>query len=421
MKLLALFASIALLCSMTSAYAQSELLPKRVGALIYGYRSYFPQTARYGASGQKEGLGDLFNSNFSGNNLLTGKAGGDLRRLAEELQNFDPHDADDKDSILSRLNLGTLRGNVNAKVSAQVFGLAYGLSKNITGFAAIPLIKARVDTKLYFEGTNNAPQLKEELGDLAFEELKDGLDKAASVSTEDIEAAFAEAGYRPIGTWSKSGVGDLRFGARGAKSFRVGGDTSHNLGSSVTAYIPTGYTEKPDLLTDVNFGKGYYALGLGLSEQIVCHKYYRLLFGGEYTLNSDSKTKKRVPRDHEALVDEDRTTEVHLNPGDDTDIYTGAGFVYAGVGTAFRLGQTRHLADRYGGRMDGNYEQLSRNSDAIVYYYELSTSFNTIDAYQQGHFFYPFTTELLYHSPYEAKNAPDNKYFQLTLTGFFKT
>ena len=66
-----------------------DLLPQGVGLYQYGYRSYAQQIETYDGSGAKVPLANQFAKPLDGPNLLGGKGGADLQRLAEELKKFD--------------------------------------------------------------------------------------------------------------------------------------------------------------------------------------------------------------------------------------------------------------------------------------------------------------------------------------------
>src|SRR5690606_33098541 len=115
-----------------------------------------------------------------------------------------------------------LRGDVQAEVQAHIFGLAFGFTDWLTVFGGIPYIEASVDTQLYFDGGNNADQIKSLLGDIAYDQLKAGLDQARALNATQVIGQIEAAGYEPFDHWEHQGVGDARLGAKTGFTRRFG-------------------------------------------------------------------------------------------------------------------------------------------------------------------------------------------------------
>ncbi len=400
-------------------FSQSELLPQGVGIFQYGYRSYTLQVAEFNEKGNLVSLGDRFNKELKGEKLLEDQ--GDLGRLAKEIAQFD-NNAVGEGSLVRMLDLGTLQGQVESNISAQIFGLAYGVLPYFTFFMGFPYISANVKTKIELSGNNTALQVKDRLGELGFEELNDGLIRASRLSTETIKNSFIEKGYAPIDYWEEKNYGDLRMGGR--SGFDVNSnDGDYLFGTTVASYfsIPTGYQENPDILTDVSFGSGYSSFNLGLLPKMTLMGFFSVGVEGNYGLNFPAQLQKRVPEEDEETVDASRKTKVTMTPGNDWDVNSQLGASISFIEAGYKFGKKTHLEDAYSGTLAGNYKALSEDSDKEQVYQELSIAFSTIKAFRQKKFFYPFVFKILEHRPLMAKNYQDELYYEFTFSGFFST
>ena len=121
---------------------------------------------------------------FNAAKMASGAAGADLKRLYDELKKYDSENTGSK-GIADQMDFGHLRGNVNSQIQAKFVGGAYGISKRWNIFVGVPFIQASVDADLAYDGQNNAQAVKNRLGNVAFQEIKDGLDKASRLSAQD--------------------------------------------------------------------------------------------------------------------------------------------------------------------------------------------------------------------------------------------
>lgn len=415
---LAIFAIACALVAETSL-GQALNLPKGIGIYGYGYRHYEPQTHKYNNEGSLEPLGAPFSKEFKGRNLLDGAGGADLKRLANELRKFDGN-SNSPDSLLNSIDLGTLNADVTGKISAQAFALGYGVTDYLTLFTSIPWVEASVDTSLSFSGPNNAQFIKQRLGDVAFDELKTGLDTASAISAEEISDSITGLGYADPSHWEYSGLGDIDVGSilSYVKPIRRRMTAVQTLKTTLT--LPTGYYEDPGILTDVSIGRGYYLL---------TNQYLQTLQFGNFWAQGDvafgyglpTKKQKRVPEEDEALVDQEREVEVTLQPGSDIGYGGTVGYAPGWLRFAYRLGVNRHLRDHYSGSLPGNYDKLSEDSSTYQFYQEPTVTIDTVRLYEKKRFLVPFIAGLKAHLPIQAKNSLNERYYELSVSSFFNT
>jgi len=412
--------SLAYVVLHSDSLVAQDSLPQGIGLYQLGQRSFSEQLFSYDGQGEKVELGAQFNKQFNGQTMLSGSAGAELKRLAEELAKYEGQNPQSA-GLIDRLNLGAMSGDVKANITARFFGLGYGLSDTVTLFFGVPYIDASVKSELTFNGENNAQAIKNELGDLAYDELKEGLDKASQLNAQQIRQNILDAGFSPFESWEHKGYGDLRLGAKVAFAQRPAKGLKLVSILTPTLEVPTGYTENPDLLTDVSFGKGYYALGLNVEERLIIARSFWVGLDGSFTENFATKIDKRVPEGNESLPKADRKVSTNYQPGDDVDTAASVGLNLGVVSAAYRAGVKRHFSDSYSGTLAGNYKLLARDSSSYQMYQQVKLTFSTADAYKRKSFPIPLMISLGANQPVAAKNSSDETYYEITFASFFST
>lgn len=402
------------------ALARPDVLPKGVGAFQLGMRTYVNQSSSYNAQGQLVPNGEPLSNNFNGKSLLEGKGGDDLKKLAEYLQKYDSY-SPAEDSLINQLNFGQMRGDVSGKIQGQFVGGAYGITNKFALFLGVPFISAEVNTKITFTGSNNAPNIKERLGEAAFDELQSGLDKAAAINAEQVIQSIESNGYQPIQKWKHSGMGDMLTGSTYGDYFKLSRSSTLDYVWQSTLYIPTGYVERPDILTDVSTGKGYYGWQNKLTPIYNYRNFVELGGWGLVQYNLPTSVDKRVPLENEALVEAERTRSVSLTPGMDFELGTTAGLRGDWMRASYRFAQMFHSEDRYSdGGIEGNYSALGAKSESSQLYHEATIGLDTTKAFAKKAAWIPVIVTLTAHQALQAKNTLDDRYFELGLIGFFK-
>lgn len=408
-------------CLSTPVFAKSipGLLPPGIGLYQLGYRSFYDVTQKFDERGIPVALGEGFSRELSGPEMLSGKQGAELQKLSTVLQEFEGGDSG-PGTLTGDLYLGRVRGDVRVTVDTKILGLGFGVLPNLTIFAGIPFVRARVQTNVSLTGENNAQATLDKIGDVAFPELKDGLTEASQLSAEVIKNTFTELGYRPIEEWSYEGVGDLRIGAKTATVRPI--NKTMNLVSTITGRVdvPTGYVERADTLTDIGFGRGYYSLNLSTENSL---NFPSITLGNDlmYAFNMNAKLEKRVPVGLEATIPSERTAKINMNPGDDTEVGFFIGGTWPWVSSRYRVAWGRHFSDSYTGPIEGNYINLSEFSDNWKMSHEISVSYDTARAYAEGKFGFPLIVTAAVSTVIQGRNTADQNYFEISLVSFFST
>lgn len=396
------------------------MLPQGIGIYGLGIRRYMPTTEHYNANGQKEKLGAPFSQDFTGENLLDGAGGSDLQDLAQQLKKFDANNSS-ADSLLNTLKLGKLDLDVKGQVDVKGFGLGYGFSKYITGFVLVPWVTASTDVKVNYVNNNNVDLIRQRVGDLAFEDLKSGFDRAANISSQTIVDSITTLGYKELDHWEYQGLGDIYTGGMFSTQVRLARDLKmiHTIRS--TLLIPTGYYDDPDILNDISVGRGYYVFANEYLPSLVFADQFQVGGAIAYGYGLPTQVEKRVPENNEGLVASDRKENVHLTPGSDLGYSATVGYVPFFVKPRYTIGVSRHTRDSYSGSLEGNYGKLSEGSNSYQLYHEPSLEIETATLYQKGKFPIPMLAMLRGHFISDAKNSMDEKYIDLGIASFFST
>lgn len=382
---------------------------------VYGYRQYNPVTTQYDQNGLRRSIVDPFRLKLNGQGIIDGKGGSDLQRLGREISKYDSRGQ--QGGVIDRLKLGEVRAEGKATVKAQYLALGYGWSPKLTFFGILPYVDARTDVQLAWAGENNALLIKQELGELAFDELKQALDRASRISLQDIEQAMADKGYKPVRTWSHQGVGDLQLGARTAYSYDMNRHVNYSLALTGAWGIPTGYADDPDVLTDFSFGDEVHTLLADADNQLQVGPAF-IGVDPSIKIGIPGQVQRRVPVYDETLVDADRKASVVLMPGPTvgTTFYVGAGTKL--LRATYRLGSSYHTRDQYSGSLSGNYKALADGSESQTNYHELGLRVSTIDAYMEKKFFMPAIINFTAHQDMKGKNSKELQYFELAIGSF---
>lgn len=405
-----------------TARAQIGLLPKGAGIINYTTRGYYSQSEQFGDSmSSRTGLGHLFETRFNGENMLEGLNGPELKLLAETLRRYDQTASAGGTPLLGKIDLGTLYGDVTADVKAEIFSLAYGVRPWLTAFVAVPRVTMTTSTSLRFvrDPAGSADSIRDALGDFAYQDLQDGLQRAANMGVADVEQNFASLDYDPVNKWSGQSMGDLRVGAQtasGSYGPQENGAAGFYRGLVV---VPTGTQDDPDAMTDIATSPGYY--GVNFNTQQV-YKFPGGIYAGgslEYQYNLDAIVTRRIPEGNERAIDPARTRDVRINPGDDVEAALMLGYAGDKVNASLRVADKRHYNDKYEGSLEGNYILVGDESDTRLGYVQAGIGFTTTNLFQRGEFIYPMMIDIGYNHPLYGIHSTDERFYSVAITGFF--
>jgi hypothetical protein len=420
-----IFAAL-LMMTLVPCTAIAQLLPEGVGAYSLGVRQFTGDPSYFDGTGSVRDLGSRFNQDFTSDQMASGANGADLQKLYRGLKQYDAQSADATSggapgtNIADQLNFGKLRGTVKADVQAKYMAMAYGATPKWTVFFGIPFVTAKVDTSLAYSGRNNAQDVQQKLGDLAFEELQAGLAQASALSASTVKSKIEnEFGYASLDHWSYKGLGDIFIGGRTEYLLPNVHATKNTLLAAYQVDLPTGHADDPDILTDTPIGKGYYATGATLSPRCTLDSAF---LGGEFGLSYGfaRKTKRRIPLDNETLIAANRKADVQWQPGQDEKFAGILGLEGQAVQAQYKIGGTIHTRDHYRGSLPGNYAALEGPSANQTRYHEATIQYSTVKSYAARKFAIPFILGLTAHDTLSGLNTNNVRYFELSVMSFFK-
>lgn len=416
--------SFFLLCALPLA-AQAQyagVVPEGVLAVIGGYRYFSDQGSTWNANGKKIPMTSSNQIKFDGESLLRGDGGVKLKSLAEEIKRYDPA-SNQPSSLLKRLNLGTLNVGGKKNFNVQYFGLALGLPRNQTLYVVAPLVDLQVKTTFSFDGINNATAIRDELGSLAFKELKDGLDKAAAIRAADVKASIESEEYTGVDSWRYKNWADLIFGYVTDLIAPANGESQSpdfSLQAELFTSAPTGHVDNPDILSDASIGTGAWGFGLGLTPRLKCSDF---AIGMETNATAYVPTKRvmRVPYEDEAIVAASRRTSVNVQAGINWEVtgFTEARFDW--FQPQYRISYRKSERDNISGPLTGNYAALMKDSEKRQFEHSLWFYFSTIEAFKRKEFPLPLRIKIAASQMLKAFNSKDESRVEIQLTSFLPT
>jgi hypothetical protein len=400
----------------------ASVVPEGVLAVIATHRTYADQEKTWNEKGVRIPQSSRAKLSFDGDHLLRGEGGAKLQSLAEELKRYDPN-PDSQASLLRRLNLGTLNVGGSGKLNIQYFGLALGLGRESTVFFAAPVADLSIQTRFALSGQNNAAAIRDELGALAYTELKDGLTKASQLSERDIKASIEAAGYTGVDSWRYRNFADLIFGLTTEHipaDFVDFGGIKFSLQSEFFASAPTGHTDHPDVLSDVSIGMGTWGLGLALSPTISSESFAAGVEANATGYLPSTQTM-RIPVSDETIISSSRKTNVRVQPGLSWEVTGHVQWKADWFQPQYRLIYKRHERDKISGSLAGNYQSLMKATEQTKYEHALWLYFSTIDMFKRNEFPIPLRLKVAANHIFKGFNSFDESFIELQLISFLPT
>jgi hypothetical protein len=403
------------------ARASAETLPRGIGILNTATRYIWANEGYYDEFNELKTFNSRFDVDFEPDAMRSGKAGDKLKKLYDNIKKYDTNSGSGQTSIGDKLHLGSQRGIVKPSVNVNILGIGFGVTKKITVFGGFPFIDAKVSTDLEFVGTNNALEVKSQLGDAAFDELKAGLDEAALLSKDTILSEITEKNqYKNVSKWAYKGIGDSVIGIRTGISSRLQTGQRYDLGIQGQLTLPTGPAYDPDSLTQIQLSQQTKSIGL-MTDNRITWTYFSAgaELGGDYGF--PYSRQQRVPESNETLISIERKVAVNIQPG-----VIMKATAYSLIGNAtyrsqYKIGINQRRPSTFSGSLAGNYGALGRASQSYEAFHELALILTTVKLYKQQKFIAPFILTLTGHDSFSGKNASRQRYIELALIAFFST
>jgi hypothetical protein len=366
----------------------AEVLPKGVfrGDVEYSY--YLPVDEKFDPDGNEEDLAADYNTSLNSNvfpdlslvELGFGMPAGSAS-LGDSVIDFE-YDFDDLIlkffyGVTDKLSIGTKipyywqKNNVNATLDTT--NATVGKNPFVPGEVAPIYVPG---TTVPFPGT-------------------------VPFTTNDIQNFLVQAyGYKPVETWSGSGIGDIEVGGR----YQYLKTENWRLAFTGGVRLPTGEVDDPDNLVDIAFGSGAWALLFRANNDYTGIENVILNASFEYDLVLPDHETLRVPDD----VNRPLTTNKENVDRDLGDIFklklSGAYAFYEGFGLSLLYSYAFQTKDRISGDQGYNYESLEDETDWTYHEYKVGLSYSTIPLFQKKKFPLPLVVGIEYEDVFAGSN-----------------
>jgi hypothetical protein len=158
----------------------------------------------------------------------------------------------------NQFSLGEFRADATAKVNAQGLALALGMSDHLTIYGSLPIYHLKSNVSF-------SQSIKSNLGAIQAAIQNSPTNTPLSAFVRQLTLQLPETneqllqslivnyyGYKPLGNWEKDAVGDAEIGAM----YRLTDFSDRGLAITAGAALPTGKSDDPDSLQDINTGDG---------------------------------------------------------------------------------------------------------------------------------------------------------------------
>lgn len=313
-------------------------------------------------------------------------------------------------------SLGSYTGDIQGRVNVWAPIMSWGISDRLTLAVAVPVYSASTAVKVGFRPNDNANRFLNLLADPyanqveAAQEAGGKLNRAVGFLNEKL----VNNGYRSLQDWSATGVGDITMAAK----YRALDSKRLAVATTFGAVAPTGRTDDPDILNDIEFGTGNW----GIFGQVAADQPLGSwkLFLNEYlkhTYQIPGQKEVRMIGDDEPIVSEKR--RVYFRLGDKTEMGASIQFEPAfGLVTGVGYSYLRKGQDSYAGA-GASRDILERATDQEAHTAEAMLGYSAVPAYMRGEILAPFSLTLAYKYQLVSRNMPVTNLAEFDLNLFF--
>jgi len=380
------------------SYADSaEVLPKGVFRFDTEYSYYFPIDKKFDPDGNEEDIATDFNTSLDSNvfpDLSLVEAGFGMPDGSASLGNSVVDFEYNFDDFVMYFFYG-----VTEKVSIGI-KIPYYWNKNN--------VSTRLDTANATVGKN--PAVPGGVAPLGFP-------GTTPFTTNDIQNLLVEEyGYKPIKTWSGSGIGDIEIGAR----YQYLKTKKWRLAFLGGVRVPTGEVDDPDNLADIGFGTGAWALLFRLNNDYTGFKNTILNATIEYDFYLEDSVTKRVPDDVNRPLTENKE-KVDRDFGDIFRFNVSGSYSFTeSLGFSIKYEYGHKLENDISGNKGYNYKALEDETDWTYHEYTIGLAYSTIPLFQNQKFPVPIIALLEYVDIFAGtNNFLKQQFLTLTLSIFF--
>lgn len=393
-----IFSSAFLASSFCAFAGYYDTLPKGVRLLEYRYIQTDTVTSEFSRNKiKKDYQFDIPMDSSSLENLNTVTAD-----IFNYLKSISP-------TAYEKFSFGEYRINGKGNVSVQVAGLAYGLTNRTTVYAGLPIYKGRVTLDIERTKDNNHAQVASVLqqsGNTAEAQVfADFASQLPDANGELLQSALVNyLGYKPIGNWNATGLGDLELGM----THRFTSWDNGGLAFTVGLIAPTGRTDDPDILQDIPFGDGQWDAFGEFGGGIIIPKLRLSLdsfFRYTYQMPSTKVLRVAENADFPEIATEKGKFKESLGFKFDYNLLSTVSlydWVSPYAGYIFNY----QASSKYESEYKLANQLLSQGTEAYTHSAIMGANFSTVNAFKRGKFFMPFTTDLSAQRSFDGLNTP---------------
>lgn len=402
--------SIALTCLVSThslAFESTKVLPK--GIRNFNLRTVYTETnSKTDSNGNTEPLAENLWKPLKFKNILSSEKGLKKKQLQALLiqQGWSEEDS-----------VGDFYAELDAQINVWAPIFAFGISKNLTLAAALPIYSASTDISVGFKSNKGAEKFISALTEPTMSNHKSAIEAAGKLlnAPERLNTKLNDNGYDSLSTWNDSGVGDLTFLA---KYLAYSGEVFKTaISTGFTA--PTGKTEKPSVLTDLPFGDGQWDLITQLTFDQILSSSLVLNQFAKYTYQMEGEKDVRLKTEAESI--EVDLVKLNYKLGDKID--AGISLQYEQASSGFQAGlglvAYRKFGDKYKTSNLEAKKELQKNTDHSAYYWSTKLGYSTLGAYQRGEFAAPLMASIEYRKQQKSENVPKTDFTQVDIRLFF--
>lgn len=391
------------------AFEDAQVLPAGVRRVELKY-FHAILDSRTDSNGIPRGLGNQLEKNITYNDFIGERQGAERRQLEGFLKS---NQIDKQDAV------GSLKADVKGALNVIAPTFGYGFTDTFSFGIAVPYYSAVTDTKVGFNPNSNADRFVGLLADPKVGLSHKAVEAVDAINgvTDTLDEKLERSGYKKLGRWDDAGLGDVILKGK----YQALDTGVHRFATDFGGRLPTGKTDDPDILTDVQFGDGTFDLFTGViyDYRLVQLSPYTPFFintFAKYTYQAPSARTIRMKTATEVIEVPKKNVAYKLgdfvDAGVSLQLDTYAGLV-GGVGYQYFY----KMKDKYeAGESSRFYEEDSRQ---WAHKGEAMIGYSSVNAFRRGAFFMPFTSYLVYERQLKSVNMPVQHLVELDLKFYF--
>ena len=383
----------------------AEVLPKGIHSVTLNGKFFFPVDERYNQDGNEEPIAADFNRPFGGPafGLPAGAIIGDsvvsFEYDATIVEFIYTYGLNEKLMIAVFAEYWDLENKVNAGLDTTNATLGKSSTGVDFGFPLVPL-------------AGGGP-----FGDAVPLTTQDGQDligNGIDVNGDGV-TDVPGYGYKPVGTWSDSGISDIEVGLR----YQYYKTEQWRLAFTGGVRVPTGREDDPDNLVDFPFGAGAWALLFQFQNDFLGFENIVLNATFRYDLFLPDEKVMRIPDDVNQPITRNKE-KVDRDIGDIIELEASGTYNFWNAFTfslLYRFGYK--MENKISGNLGFAYDQAEAETNYKEHVGIAGLSYSTIPLVQAEKFPIPLRTTLSYRNRFAGENILKSDYIGLLLSVFF--